>query len=105
MIREHLKEQVVGFLDFVRERGVVGLAIGFVLGGAISKVTTSFSTDVVNPMLTYLFGGTGRLGDIVIGSIALGKFLAALLDFFILAFTVYLIFKVLKLDKLDKKKE
>ena len=105
MVREQLKGQVVGFVDFVRERGVVGLAIGFVLGGAVSKITTSFSTDIVNPMLTYLFGGTGRLGDITIGSIALGKFLATLLDFFILAITVYLIFKVLKLDKLDKKKE
>jgi len=105
MVREQLKGQVVGFVDFVRERGVVGLAIGFVLGGAVSKITTSFSTDIVNPMLTYLFGGTGRLGDIAIGSIALGKFLATLLDFFILAITVYLIFKVLKLDKLDKKKE
>ena len=105
MVRDQLKGQVVGFIDFVRERGVVGLAIGFVLGGAVSKVTTSFSTDIVNPTLTYLFGGTGRLGDITIGSIALGKFLATLLDFFILAITVYLIFKVLKLDKLDKKKE
>ena len=105
MVREQLKGQFVGFIDFVRERGVVGLAIGFVLGGAVSKITTSFSTDIVNPMLTYLFGGTGRLGDIAIGSIALGKFLATLLDFFILAITVYLIFKVLKLDKLDKKKE
>jgi len=103
MVREQLRGQVTGFLDFVRERGVVGLAIGFILGGAISKVTTSFSGDIVNPLLVYIFGGTERLSDITIGSIALGKFLASLVDFFILALTVYLMFKVLKLNKLDKK--
>ena len=26
-----------GFLDFIREQGVVGLAVGFILGGAVSK--------------------------------------------------------------------
>jgi len=105
MVREQLKGQVVGFLDFVRERGVVGLAIGFVLGGAVSKITTSFSADIVNPLLAYFFGGTEVLSDITIGSVAIGKFLAALVDFFILALTVYFIFKVLGLDRLDKKKE
>ena len=103
MVREQLKGQVSGFIDFIRERGVVGLAIGFVLGGAVSKVTTSFSADVVNPSLAYLFGGTAQLSELMIGSIAVGKFLAATLDFLVLALTVYLIFKVLKLDRLDKK--
>jgi len=83
----------------------MGLAIGFVLGGAVSKVTTSFSSDIVNPALSYFFGGTERLGDIMVGSVAIGRFLAAILDFFILALTVYLIFRVLKLDTLDKPKE
>lgn len=105
MVREKFKGQVTGFVDFVRERGVVGLAIGFVLGGAVSKVTTSFSTDVVNPSLSYFFGGTEKLNELAVGSIAVGKFLAAILDFFVLALTVYLIFKLLKLDRLDKKPE
>ena len=105
MVREQLKGTVTGFITFIRERGVMGLAIGFVLGGAVSKVTTSFSSDIVNPALSYFFGGTERLGDIMVGSVAIGKFLAAILDFFILALTVYLIFRVLKLDTLDKPKE
>ncbi|OGG77605.1 hypothetical protein A3B35_01015 [Candidatus Kaiserbacteria bacterium RIFCSPLOWO2_01_FULL_54_24] len=105
MVREQLKGTVAGFITFIRERGVMGLAIGFVLGGAVSKVTTSFSSDIVNPALSYFFGGTERLGDIMVGSVAIGKFLAAILDFFILALTVYLIFRVLKLDTLDKPKE
>lgn len=105
MVRERFKGQVTGFVDFVREHGVVGLAIGFVLGGAVSKVTTSFSADVVNPALSYFFSGTAELNDLMMGSIAIGKFLAAILDFLILALTVYIIFKVLKLDRLDKPKQ
>lgn len=105
MVREQLKGQVTGFIEFVREHGVVGLAIGFVLGGAVSKITTSFSADIVNPALSYLFGGTAQLNDLMMGSVAVGKFLAAILDFLVLALTVYLIFKVLKLDRLDKPKQ
>ncbi|MBI2610697.1 MscL family protein [Candidatus Kaiserbacteria bacterium] len=104
MVREQIRGTLVGFLDFIRERGVMGLAIGFVLGGAVSRVTTSFSADIVNPALAYLFGGTERLGDIFIGEVAVGRFLAALLDFLVLALVVYLIFRVLKLDSLDKKR-
>ncbi|OGG58144.1 hypothetical protein A2853_01350 [Candidatus Kaiserbacteria bacterium RIFCSPHIGHO2_01_FULL_55_17] len=104
MVREQLKGTVTGFIEFIRERGVMGLAIGFVLGGAVSKVTTSFSTDILNPTLSYLFGGTERLSDLMLGTIAIGKFLAAIVDFFVLALAVYIIFKVLRLDKIDIKK-
>lgn len=98
-------QRVFGFIDFIRERGIMGLAMGFVLGGAVSKVTTSFSSDIINPALVYVFGGTQRLADVHIGSIAIGKFSAAVVDFLILAFVVYIIFKVLGLSNLDKPKE
>jgi|SRR3989344_76911 len=104
MVREQLKGTVTGFIIFIRERGVMGLAIGFVLGGGVSKITTSLSADILNPLLAYFFGGTERLGDIMIGTVAIGKFLAAVLDFLILALVVYLIFKMLGLDKIDAPK-
>jgi large conductance mechanosensitive channel len=40
-----------GFLNFIREQGVVGLAVGFILGGSVSKVVTSLVTDIINPVL------------------------------------------------------
>ena len=30
-----------GFIQFIREQGVIGLAIGFILGAAVSKVVAS----------------------------------------------------------------
>ena len=38
-----------GFLNFIREQGVVGLAIGFILGGAISKLVAALVNDLINP--------------------------------------------------------
>ena len=38
------------FMDFVREQGVVGLAVGFVLGGASKDVVTSLIENIVDPI-------------------------------------------------------
>lgn len=98
-----------GFIEFIREQGVMGLAVGFILGGAVSKVVTSLVTDVVNPLLGLVIGSVGGLGEayLPIGSSKLmwGSFISVLIDFIIIAFVVYFGVKLLKLDKLDKKKE
>ncbi|KKU45245.1 MAG: Large-conductance mechanosensitive channel-like protein [Microgenomates group bacterium GW2011_GWB1_46_7] len=52
-----------GFLSFIREQGVMGLAVGFILGGAISKVVSSLVTDIVNPLVGILLGFTANLQD------------------------------------------
>jgi len=33
-----MKEHISGFTNFIREQGVIGLMIGFILGGSIAKV-------------------------------------------------------------------
>jgi large conductance mechanosensitive channel len=40
-----------GFLDFIREQGAVGLAVGFILGGAVSDLVKSIIDNIVNPLL------------------------------------------------------
>lgn len=96
------------FLNFIREQGVVGLAIGFILGGAVTKVVSSLVEDIINPLIGLLLGSTKKLTawkiQIADAQILLGNFLTILLDFIIIAFVVYFIFKGLKLDKIDKKK-
>ncbi|HLC93934.1 MAG TPA: MscL family protein [Patescibacteria group bacterium] len=97
-----------GFVDFIREQGIIGLAIGFVLGGSISKLVTSMVNDLINPLLALGLGRVGELRDIVlrIGSakVMVGNFLGTLIDFVIIAFVIYFFFKKLKLDRLDKKR-
>jgi len=94
-----------GFIEFIREQGVVGLAIGFILGGAISKVVSSLVKDIIQPLLGYALGSAEGLSSLAIGPITYGLFITATIDFLIIAAVIYFMFRGLKLDKLDKKKE
>ena len=102
-------KRFAGFLEFVREQGVVGLAVGFILGGAVSKVVSSLVKDIINPVLGIFLGATGSLSSykLKVGSaeILWGSFLSVLIDFVVIALVVYFGVKKLKLDRLDKKKE
>lgn len=94
-----------GFITFIREQGVVGLAIGFILGGAVSKLVASLVNDIIQPLIGMLFGSTDGLASLAYKSVSYGSFLAVLIDFLIVAAVVYFGFKALKLEGLDKKKE
>lgn len=94
---------ITGFLDFIRERGVAGFAIGFILGGAAQKLVQSLMDDIVNPAVG-LIGGTDNLTQFMIGQFKVGNFVSTIINFFILCLVVYLVFKVLNLEKLDKPK-
>jgi len=100
-------KKVNGFVEFIREQGVVGLAVGFILGGAVSKVVASLVSDVINPLLGIALGATGNLTSLVIdlgsASVLIGNFITALIDFIVIAGIVYFGVKGLGLDKLDKK--
>ncbi len=95
-----------GFLNFIREQGVVGFAVGFILGGAISQVVGSFVSDIINPLISGLTSNAQSL-YVVVGhsKIMYGNFIGSVINFVILALVVYVSVKVLRVDKLDKKKE
>lgn len=96
------------FMEFIREQGVVGLAVGFILGGAVSKVVASLVEDIINPVLGILLGAAGGLETVSIqfgtAKIMLGSFLGVVIDFLVVALVVYYGVKGLGLDKLDKAK-
>ncbi len=94
-----------GFITFVRERGVMGLAIGFVLGGSVQKVVTAFVTDIINPLIGFFTGSGEGLSQFALGPFLIGDFLSVLIDFLILALVIFLVFKGLQLERLDKPKE
>ncbi len=107
-IKERTTAKLTGFSDFIREQGVMGLAIGFILGGAVSKTVTSLVDNVINPVVGMLMGKVDladkmvRIGE---STIKYGKFISSILDFVIVAAVIYFVFKGLRLDRLDKKKE
>lgn len=94
-----------GFIKFVREQGVVGLAIGFILGGSINKVVSSFVKDIIQPAIGFIFGSSEGLASLQYKSLMYGNFIANVIDFVLIAGIVYFIFKRLKLDSLDLPKD
>ena len=103
-----LKNKFSGFMDFIRTQGVVGLAVGFILGGAVSKMVTSLVDNIINPLVGAALGKVDlvdkafRIGGV---SLKYGAFISTLVDFVIIAAVVYFGVKALSLDKLDKKPE
>jgi len=97
-----------GFIDFIRERGVVGFAVAFILGSAVTKVVSSLVSDIVNPTLGLVLSRTKSLEamyfKIAGAKIMWGHFISVAIDFLILSAVVYFIVKVFGLEKIDKKK-
>lgn len=98
---------VMGFIEFIREQGVIGLAVGFILGSAISKVVSSMVKDIIDPLLGLILGSTKGLENAYFplfgAKIMIGRFMSTLIDFFVIASVVYVGVKILRLDKLEKK--
>jgi len=103
------QSKVTGFLEFIRTQGVMGLAIGFMLGDKIKNLVNSFVMDILNPVMVSVSGKSGNLVDARItifgAEIFWGKFASTFIDFILMAAIIYFIFKGLGLDKLDKPKE
>lgn len=98
----------------MRQQGVVGLAVGLVLGVAAKSVVDSLVNNIFNPVIG-LIGGGGELGSRYfclkhagsncVNKLGYGRVISDMVSFLIVAAVVYLVVKVLKLDRLDKKKD
>lgn len=106
-------------MDFVKEQGVIGLAVGVILGAAAGRVVTAIVTDFIQPIISLLLGKVPleekviTLGNGVDGlrgtfddvTIKWGSFIATLIDFIIVAAVVYFVInKIVKLMEGEKKK-
>lgn len=97
-----------GFLDFIREQGTVGLAVGFILGGAVSDLVKSLIENIINPLLGIILNQTKGLTSaefLFLGaSVKYGALISTLINFCIVAIIVYFGVKKFGIDKLDKEK-
>lgn len=101
-----------GFVDFMREQGVIGLAIGLVLGTQIKALVDQLVASFINPLVGLVLPGKGTLSEQVFhlnfrgkgADFSWGLFMTQLISFVAVAAIVYFVVKGLKLDKLDKKK-
>ena len=103
-----LKTGGSGFMQFIREQNIVGLAVGLVLGTHAGALVNSLINNVFMPPLGLLLGSTEGLKGWTIplggsgAEIAMGTFLNDLINFIILALVIYIVIKALKLDTKKK---
>ena len=102
---------VQDFLKFVREQGVVGIAVGIAIGIQAAAFVNTIVEGFINPIVGILLQGTDLTGIETVVEVdgepqtfAWGVILQAAITFVATAFVVYLLVKKAKLDKLDKKK-
>jgi large conductance mechanosensitive channel len=100
------------FMNFVREQGVVGLAVGLAVGAAAGATVKQIVEGFINPIITLIVGSQEGLmaakWHVEIGDraadFAWGAVLSSLITLIATALVIYWIVKVAKLDRLDKKK-
>ena len=94
------------FVEFLKQYGVVGLAIAVIIGGKANAMVTAFVDGILMPIVGALVpGGEWRTATMNVGSIKflLGPLLGAVIDFVIVAALVYVIAKkVLGQEKVAK---
>ena len=113
VIGKRVGGSVSGFVSFLRERAVVGLAVGFAIGAQAQVVVKQFITSFVDPLFKLLIPGdqvlSTRASSLSLAghtaSFAWGALVYSLLDFLFILFTIYVVVRVFKLEQLDKKDE
>lgn len=100
-----------GFVNFLREQAVVGLAVGFIIGTQAQAVVKQLVASFINPLFTLFFGEqlTTRTFAFTFhdrtASFGWGAFVYGLLNFLFVLLAIYVVIKFFKLDKLDKPKD
>ena len=81
-----------GFREFVLRGNVVDLAVGVVIGAAFGGVVSSFTKDVLTPLIAAIVGKpdfSALVLNVNGAQITYGNFLNALISFLLVAFAVY----------------
>lgn len=95
------------FVEFLKEYGVVGLALAVVIGGKLNALVTSVVDGLLMPLVTPILpAGDWRTAAWIVGPFRFlpGPVIAGLVDFTIVAIVVFLIAKkLLKEEKVAKK--
>ena len=110
------------FKTFAMRGNVVDMAVGVVIGGAFGKITTSIVNDIIMPLISMITGGVDftqwkwvlkpAVTELVDGvavetaaevAVNYGNTIAIILDFIIIAFSVFCLVK--GLNALRRKEE
>lgn len=100
------------FKEFAFKGNVIDLAVGVIIGGAFGKIVTSLVNDLLMPALGILLGGvdftqlkyviTPAIGEIPESAIMYGTFIQSIVDFLIIAFSIFVFIRVFNRKKKEE---
>ena len=108
------------FKEFAMKGNVIDMAVGVIVGGAFGKIVSSLVNDIIMPVISLITGGSGYEnlkyvikegspatadGVAAVEEVAIhyGTFIMNIVDFLIIAFSIFVALRFLM--KLKKKKE
>lgn len=108
------------FKEFAVKGNVVDLAVGVIIGGAFGKIVTSLVNDLIMPLIGVLAGGMDFTNKFIsldgnqyltladatdagAATLNYGNFITTIIDFLIIAFSIFIVIK--QLNKFKKKEE
>ena len=84
---------IEGFKKFIARGNMIDMAVGVVMGGAVTTVVNSIVNNVINPFIAMIFGKPNMDGLLAItfnnATVSFGAVLGAILNFLIIAAAVY----------------
>ena len=112
------------FKTFAIKGNAMALAVGTIIGAAFSTITKRLTDDIIMPIVSIFLGGIDfsemklvlprlfgepkldEAGKVILNTLNYGNFISAVINFFILAFVVFMLVKGLNtLSEVGKKKE
>lgn len=112
-MNEKGKKFITEFKGFALKGNVLDLAIGVIIGGAFNKIVSSLVNDIIMPPIGAITGGVDfkdlkyilkpEMGDNPAVTLNYGAFIQNVVDFFIIALSIFIFIKVV--SKLNRKKE
>ena len=114
MADEEKKSLVEEFKEFIDKGNAMDMAVGVVVGGAFTAIVTSLTTDLINPLITLVTGGTAGADGVAIpftiAGFNIGGFISAVINFLLIAIVVFALVKAINnmkdaASKIGKKDE
>lgn len=92
------------FKEFATKGNIMDMAIGVIIGGAFQKIVTSLVNDIIMPAIA-IFTGKVDFSELVLtignSSIKYGSFITTIVDFLIIAFSIFIAIRTF--NKLNNK--
>ena len=103
-----MKNFIEEFKAFALRVNVMDMAIGVIIGGAFQAIIKSFIENIINPLVGVIFQVDFSNVVISLGSfnLMIGAFISSVINFFLLAFVLFVMVKAInKLKKPEVKEE